>query len=372
MAQRHLPGICLAGIAALMLAVAACAPAAQPAPTAAPKAEPTKAPAAAPTAAPSAAPTSAPAAATPSKVAKPANYPQKAITLIVPWNAGGSTDVGFRLVAPVMEKIMGTPVQVINKPGAGAQVGVTELAKSKADGYTIGNVSAPAVQTIYLDPDRQAAFTWKDFAPLALHVFDPGAIAVRADSKYKTLKDVIDDAKARPEQLKASTTGVMGDDHLAILLTQKALGVKFAIVHFDGGAPATTALLGGHTDVAFNNVGDFYKHVKDGQMRVLAVMDTERNKFLPDVPTVKEAMGVEIVSSSSRGVAAPAGTPREIVWYLSDVWRQAMEDPTVSKRMEESGLTQRYMNPDEFNKYWLEVEKDVKELLPQAKATASK
>ena len=106
--------------------------------------------------------------------------------MIVPWDAGGSTDVGFRVVAPVLEKILGQSVQVVNKPGAGSQVGVTELRPAKPDGYTFGNISAPAVQTIYLDPDRQAAFNIDSFTFTALHVFDPGAIAVKSDSKYKT------------------------------------------------------------------------------------------------------------------------------------------------------------------------------------------
>lgn len=375
MTRRKLFGVWLAVLVAVSLVVAACgSPAAQPeptkapaAPTTAPAAEATKAPAADPAKAPSAEPTKAQAA---GSVAKPANYPTKPVQVIVPWNAGGSTDVGFRMVTPVMEKIIGQQVQIVNKPGAGSQVGITELAMAKNDGYTIGNVSAPATQTIYLDPERQAAFQWDDFAPLALHVFDPGAIAVKADSKYQTLKDLVDDAKANPENVTASTTGVMGDDHLAILMLAEATGSEFGIVHFNGSAESTTALLGGHTDVAFNNVGDFANKVKDGTMRMLAVMDTKRSEFMPDVPTVEEAIGVKLISSSSRGVAAPAGTPDEIVNYLSDAWRQAMEDPDVSKRMAESGFEQRYMNPKEFGDYWLEVEETVKRLLPAAKATA--
>ncbi len=379
MKRLHLLTAFVATVAALALVASACGSPAAPAPTAAPAAKPAAAPAAQPTAAP-AAPTKAPEAAKPaeatkpaaaaaSAIQKPAGWPQKPITMIIPWDAGGSTDVGFRLLAPLMEKALGTQIEIVNKPGAGAQVGVTELAKSKPDGYTVGNVSAPAVITQYLDPDRKAAFTWDSFAPIGLHVFDPGVLAVAKDSKYKSLKDLIADAKANPEKIKVATTGIMGDDHLAILALQRAAGVKFAIVHFTGGAPQTQALLGGHVDVGFDNVGTYAKLDKQGQTRTLAVMDNQRNKFLPDVPTAEE-QGYKVYSSSSRGLAAPAGTPKEIVWAISKAMEEAMKNPELNKKMDEAGLTQRYMNPDEFAKYWKEFEEQVKPLMADAKATS--
>src|SRR5665647_609249 len=266
---------------AASIVVAGCGgPAAAPAATTAPaKPAATTAPAApAATTAPAATKPAVPAATKPAAsaaVQKPANWPTRAIQMVIPWAAGGGTDVGFRLLAPLMEKTLGQPLEVVNKAGAGSQVGITDLVTAKPDGYTIGNVSGPSVQTIYLDPERKAVFTWEDFAPIGLHVFDPGIIVVNADSKYKTLKDVIDDAKARPEQVKVSTTGVMGDDHMAILDLQRLTGVKFAIVHFDGAAPAKTALLGGHTDVAFNNVSEWLAEYKSKTVLPLAVMDGE-------------------------------------------------------------------------------------------------
>jgi len=379
MARRSIPGLCLALAALASLLVACSSPASTPAPTSAPAAAPTKAAAAAPTSAPAAAPTKAPTApptatkpAAPAAAApagpppKPSGWPTKSIQLIIPWDAGGSTDVGFRLLAPLMEKTLGTTIEVVNKPGAGSQVGVADLAKSKPDGYTIGNVSAPAVITIYLDPERKATFTWKDFAPIGLHVFDPGVMAVTPDSKYKSLKDLVDDAKANPEKVKAATTGVLGDDHLAILALQRLAGVKFAIVHFTGGAPQTQALLGGHIDVGFDNIGSYAKLQKQGQARILAVMDTQRNKYAPDTPTAEE-QGYKLYSSSSRGLAAPAGTPKEIVNYISYAMEQAMKDPELMKKMDDAALTQRYMNPEQFNQYWLDFEKQVIPLMDEAR-----
>ncbi|MHB0870455.1 MAG: tripartite tricarboxylate transporter substrate binding protein [Chloroflexota bacterium] len=374
MARKHLLGLCVTGIAALTLTAVACSAPAAPAPTAAP-AKATAAPAAAPTTAPAAAPTKAPEAAKPAAAApaapaaqKPAGFPSKAVTLIVPWDAGGSTDVGFRLLQAPFEKALGGSIEIVNKPGAGSQVGVTELAKAKPDGYTIGNISAPAVITQYLDPERKAAFTFDSFAPVGLHVYDVGAVAVAPDSKYKSIKDIVEDAKANPEKIKVGTTGVMGDDHLAILQLQRLAGVKFAIVHFTGGAPEMTALYGGHVDVIFDNVGTYTAPHKASKMRVVGVMDKQRVKYLSDVPTLEE-QGYKLYSSSSRGLAAPKGTPKEIVWYLSQAMDQAIKDPEIGKKMDDQGLLQRYMNPDEFTKYWQDFEQQVKPLMDDAKAT---
>lgn len=374
MKRTHLLGLSLAAV--LAFSALACsgggtaAPTAAPAPKAAATSAPaaTTAPAPAPTAAPKAAEPTKPAAAAAAAPPKPANWPTKPITMIIPWDAGGSTDVGFRLLAPLMEKTLGQPIQIVNKAGAGPQVGVADLANAKPDGYTVGNVSAPAVQTIYLDPERKATFTWDSFAPIGLHVFDPGAIYVSAESKYKTLQDVIDDAKKNPEKVKASTTGVMGDDHLAILQFQRITGTKLAIVHFTGSAPVATQLLGGSIDVAFNNVGDYAPQVKSGKMRLLAIMDKEESKYYPGVKTA-EAQGVKIYSSSSRGLAAPKGTPKEIVDYISYAMEQAMKDPAIVQKMEELALTQRYMNPQQFDQYWRDFEQQVKPLMDEAKAT---
>lgn len=379
MRHNRLFGLSVTAIAAFALVSVACSTPA-PAPTATPAAKPaapaaTAAPAAAPTSAPAAAPTKAPeatkpaAAAAPGKIVKPANYPTKPVTFIVPWDAGGSTDVAFRLLQAPWEKALGGSIEIVNKPGAGCQVGVTELVKSKADGYTVGNISAPAVITQYLDPDRQAAYTVDSFEYIAMHVIDPGAVAVQPESKYKTIKDLVEDARANPEKIKVGTTGIMGDDHLAILQLQRMTGVKFAIVHFTGGAPEMTALFGGHVDAIFDNVGTYTNNHKQGKLKIIGVMDKKRAKGLPDIPTFEE-QGYKLVSSSSRGVGAPKGTPKEIVSYLSSTMEQAMSDPQVIKKLEDAGFVQTYMNPDEFKKYWLEFEEQVKPLMAEAKATS--
>lgn len=169
-----------------------------------------------------------------------AAYPDKSRTLthIVAYPPGGGTDVTARLLAPMLEKELGVQVQVLNKPGAGGQVGFTELARSKPDGYTLGNLILPTVITTYLDPDRKAVFARKSFDLLALQDNDPGILAVKAGSPYKGLKDLVEDARKNPGKIRTTTSGILSDDHIAAMLTEQVAKVKLSIVHFDGSAPA--------------------------------------------------------------------------------------------------------------------------------------
>jgi len=265
-------------------------------------------------------------------------FPRRPIQLWVPAPAGGPTDAGARIVAALAEKELGQSVVVVNKAGAGGQIGVTEFARQKPDGYNIGFIFMPGVNTIVLDPDRKAIFTMDDFTPLVNQVLDPGAIWVRNDSPFKTLRDVVDAAREEPGKVSACTTGILSDDHLAILMLEEAANVKFRIVHLDGGANQLTNTLGGHVDVAFDNVGSVAKRLAGGELRVLAVMDAERSKFMPQVQTTKELGFATVVSSSTRGIVAPKGLPPAIGKRLSDALRTAMQHPDHVKRMEETGI----------------------------------
>ncbi len=286
----------------------------------------------------------------------------KAINIIVGAAAGGPNDIAARLLAPGMQKELGTPVQVINRPGAGWQVGTTELTRSKPDGYTIGYAPNPTIIGLYLDPARKAVFGRKDFQMLGMHVVDPGAIAVRADSPYKTLKDLVDAAKANPGKIRASHNGIMGEDHLALLLFQKVAGIQFAVVAFDSSINSQTALLGGHIDVCFDNVGTFPAHVKSGAMRVLGIMDKQETPLYPGVKTF-EAQGYKIYSSSARGIVMPAGAPKEVIDILSGAIKKAIHDPEHQKKMADLAFPIRYMDPEEMAVFWDRMEADVKPLM---------
>ena len=286
---------------------------------------------------------------------KPKDYPNKPITLMVGFSAGGSSDLGARIIGEALKKIIGQPVVVDNKAGAGSQVMLTDFKNNaNPDGYTMALINVPQIQTIVFDPTRKASFTLKDFQPIANHVQDPGAILVRKESPFKTLEDFMAAAKATPGQIRVSTTGIGSDDHLAVLDFQRKTGLKFNIVHMRGTPEALTAALGGHIDVDFDNVGGFLPTVVSGEARILAVMMEKRYPDLPDVPTFREK-GIDLVSSSTRGYAMPAGTPMGIIKYMEQAIKRAMDDPDHIKRMKDAGLSLKFMGAQEYSQF-LEVQ----------------
>ena len=316
------------------------------------------------------------AAATVALTAAPAmaqQYPTRPINLIVGFPAGGSTDIGARVVAGIAEKMIGQPIVVVNKGGAGGQVGWTELARAKPDGYTLGFLNLPATNTTILDPERQAIFNESSFTPIINQVLDPGVVWVAANSPFKTMKDVIDAAKSKPGTVRAATTGILSDDHLAILMVEEANpGANFRIVHLLGGAAQMKETLGGNIDVSFDNVGGIVPQVRGGQVRALAVMDTERSKFLPDVPTMKELGMPNVISSSTRGIAGPKGMDPAVVKKLQEVLAKAMADADHVKRLEDAGLAIKVMVGAEYEKYYKETHEKAKKYTEWAKSRPQK
>lgn len=330
-----------------------------------------QAPALAPTQAPAAKvaePAKAPAAAQPTTAAaaKAMEYPAKGrpITIIVPWAPGGNADSFTRLAAPTLEKELGVTIEVLNKPGAGGQVGWTEFVRAKPDGHTIAHMTLPNVATVLLDPKREATFSSKDFQVVTAVVEDAGAIAVKSDSPFKTAKDLVDAAKAKPGEIKVSVGGLMGDSHLSGLVFQKATGTKLAIANFaDGTAPAVTAMLGGHSDAFAGPLPNLASMGKSGDVRVLGVLTAQESKFLPGVKTV-EAQGYPgALMSSHTAFSVPAGTPKEIVDKLSAVFKKVMDSPELSKKLEDAWQNKIYMNSEEATALWQKVQADTKVLV---------
>ncbi len=284
-------------------------------------------------------------------------FPRRPIQLVVVFPAGGGTDVGARILASYAEKELGQPILVVNKPGAGGQVGWTEAARARPDGYTLAFVNLPGMNTIILDPERKALFGIDSFVPVINQVIDPGIIWVRGDSPYKSLKDLVDAARATPNKITACTTGILSDDHLAILMLMEATKTEYRIVHFDGGAQQLAALLGGHVEVAFDNVGGagVVKRMAAGDVRVLAVLDTVRSKFMPDVLTSVELGYPTVLSNSSRGVAAPKGTPPAVIKVVEEAFAKAMANPEHIRRMEDFGLAVNVMTGAAYAKYYTEL-----------------
>jgi tripartite-type tricarboxylate transporter receptor subunit TctC len=294
-------------------------------------------------------------------VAPGATFPDKARTLthIVAYPPGGGTDVTARLIAPMLEKELGIQVQVLNKPGAGGQVGFTELARSKPDGYTIGNLILPTVITTYLNPDRKAVFSRKSFELLSLQDNDPGILAVKASSPYKSLRDLVADAKVNPGKIRTTTSGILSDDHIAALLTQQIANVKLAIVHFDGSAPGRTAVLGGHVEAFYGNASEILSQVKGGEMRVISVFDKQRSKFYPDAKTAEEE-GLPIFSGVHRGIGMPAGAPKEVRDTLAKALGKIITSAEFGEKMEKLGYAPLYMDPEKYAAFWAEYEANAK------------
>jgi tripartite-type tricarboxylate transporter receptor subunit TctC len=297
-----------------------------------------------------------------------AEYPTKPVTVLIAYPAGGETDIGGRIVASIAEKDLGQPLIVVNKGGAGGQIGWTELARQKPDGYYIGFVNLPSLNTHVLDPERKATFTMDSFVPIINQVVDPVCFYVKPESPYKTFKDLLEDAKKRPGKITVTTTGIMSNEHLGILLLQDAAKVKFRLVHFDGSAQINTALMGGQVDVGVDNVGGpWTSRVKGGQARPLVVMEAERSKFYPNTPTTVEQGYPKVLMSSSRGIVGPKGIPDPIVKKLQTVFKKAMQNPEHIEKMEKAGLAVKIMVGEEYGKYIREVHETSKSLMDMAR-----
>lgn len=281
--------------------------------------------------------------------AKKDAYPNKPVSLIVSYSAGGGTDLGARLLAPHLEKELGVPVVVTNKPGGSGWVGWSELLKSKPDGYTLGYVNAPAVFGGYLNPSTKRKETIDDFELIINHVYDPGIIAVRADDKrFATIKELIEYAKKN--ELTAACNGVGSESHVAALQMNKELGTKFKPVQVAGNSEALVNVVGGHVDVLMVKVGEAMMPAKEGQIRILAVMVPKRVSQLPDVPSFKEAIGSDISYHSFRGVAAPKGMDPAIVAKLQAALEKAMKNPEHVQKMREMGLEIDATKGEEYKK----------------------
>ena len=288
------------------------------------------------------------------------DYPTRPINIIIPYAAGASSDVGARIVASIAEKPIGQPIVVVNKPGAGGQIGWTELARSKPDGYTLGGINLPHLLSAALDPERKSLYKAEDIVPIISQALDPTTISVRPDSPWKTLKELIDDAKKNPDQIKAGIVGFLQDDEIGYLQFAEAAGVKLRLVYFDGAAPAITALLGKNVDVLFCTVADNYNQWKAGRIRMLTIMDKERSKFYPDMPTTAELGFPTVISASTRGIAAPKGVPEPIMKKLQEVLKEAMMTKEHMDRLEGAGMPVKILVGKDFVDYYWESYKVAK------------
>lgn len=266
-------------------------------------------------------------------------YPTRPIQLICPWGAGGGTDATARIVGVLLEKEFGQPVNVVNRTGGSGVIGHSAISTATPDGYTLGIIT---VEIAMMHWAGLTQLTPKDFTPLALMNEDPPGIQVKADSPYKTVKDLADAIKASvPGKFKASGTGQGGIWHLALVGWMKAMGLpanQVAWVPSNGAAPAMQDLAAGGIDFTTCSIPEARAMIDAGKARSLAIMASKRAPTFPDVPTLKEAMGVDYTTGAWRGFAGPKGLPQPIATKLTASLKKIFDSKEYNDFMSSRGF----------------------------------
>ncbi|MEI2415883.1 tripartite tricarboxylate transporter substrate binding protein [Orrella sp. JC864] len=273
-----------------------------------------------------------------------AQWPERPVELLVGFAAGGGTDLTARTLATFLEKELGGPVVVVNKPGASGALALGMVARARPDGYTLGMTNMPGLLTLPIE--RDAGFTAQDFTYLATLVRDPSAFSVRTESPHQSLAQLIEAARAKPGQVSYGSTGVGTDDHLAMVLFEAATGTDLNHVPFNGAGPLRNAVLGGHADVGGMNLGEAMPY-SGSALRILAQASEKRSPLAPDVPTFKE-QGVDLVFASERGVVAPKGIPAEVEQKLARALEAIANDPGFQQQMLKQFTEMDYLPGDKW------------------------
>ena len=303
--------------------------------------------------------------------ASAAGYPDKVVKIIVPFAAGGPTDVMARLIAQKLSANLKQQFIIENHPGAGGNIGMTQVAKSAPDGYTILVASSSYVVNPSLYAKRPYD-PFKDFVPITLAAASPNILVVNSDLPIKTVKELVDFLNKNPGKYTMANPGIGTTPQLAAELFKLSLKLDVTSVPFGGAAPAIQSAVGGHTPIAFTALPPTAPQVQGGKLRGLAVTSAKRSPALPDVPTMAEAGIAGQESETMQGVLAPAGTPQEIVDLLNREIVKVMALPDVQAQCAKLGFDVVANKPQEFAAYiksevdkWSKVIKDAK--IPQIK-----
>ena len=295
------------------------------------------------------------------EVSADAPYPNHPVNVIVPFPPGGVAELTGRPALHVLSKHLKQPFVLINKPGAGGSLGAAAVATAKPDGYTL----LLALASVSTNPEadkmagRAPAFQLDQLAPIALLTADPVILMVKSDSPYKTLKDLIDDAKKRPGALNYSSSGNYGTYHVATEMFSNAAGIQMKHIPYAGGGPALIALLSGQVDVGLLGPSVASAQIKAGKLRPLASWGGKRLAALPDLPTLKE-LGFDVEYTIWSGLFAPAGTPELVMTTLRDAVRAMVADEEFKASMAKIETPINYLDAPEFKKFW---EQDAKRLI---------
>lgn len=277
-----------------------------------------------------------------------AAYPSKTITIVVPFSAGGTTDILARVLGQFMSRDLGQPVIIDNRAGAGGNIGTQLVGRAPADGYTLlmGTVGTHAInQSLY----RKLAFDpIKDFAPITRVALVPNLLVAHPSQPYKNVQELIAYAKANPGKVTFGSSGNGSSIHLSGEQFKHMAGINIQHVAYKGSAPAVNDLLGNHIAIMFDNMPSAIGHVKSGKLRPLAVTTPKRSPALPDVPTIAEAGLPGYEATSWFGMLAPAKTPAPVMAKLNASILKALADPDVKKKMAEQGAEAYGETPQQF------------------------
>jgi tripartite-type tricarboxylate transporter receptor subunit TctC len=288
-----------------------------------------------------------------------AAWPERPITLIVPWGAGGGTDATARIIGSVMEKELGQPVNVVNRTGGNGVVGHQAIASGKPDGYTIGLAT---VEIAMMHHQGLTQLSYKDYTPLALMNYDPAALTVADNSPYKTLDELLKAAKANPGKLKASGTGLGGIWHLGLAgmfgsLKEDPNSIRW--VPSNGAAPALVDLAAGGVDVLASSLPEARSLVDAGKARALVIMDAKPSALYPNVPTLKSVTGSDWGTGAWRGIVAPKGLPKDIQDKLGATLKKIYDSKEYQDFMAGRGFGVVYASAPDFQKFWEKSDSDM-------------
>lgn len=302
---------------------------------------------------------------TPREGAAPAGFPRKPISLVVAYSPGGAVDIVARALARHLEPFLGQRVVVRNKPGAGGEIGYRSLAMANNDGYTIGMITAPPI--LMLDMIRNSGDEKiLNFDVLASVQKDPVVLVVGANSEFMTLESLVAATRSRPVPINVAGDGPLSNNQLQLAVLEEALGVKFNFVPFSGSGPSITALLGNQVAAAVPSASSVTSYVNRGDVRALAVFSGARYEFLADVPTIREAAGIDVpdIGAAIRGVVIPKDVDVRTRQVLADAIDALMHDEEFQRYAESIELPLHYMKPTEFSNYLDRLEDQLQNYMP--------
>lgn len=282
-----------------------------------------------------------------------AGYPERPVTLVVPFPPGGVADTIARPIAQALGDKLGQPIVIENKGGAGGAIGIGQAGRAKPDGYTLlmslSSISIlPAADRLL---ERKPAYQLDQFVPIARITADPTVLVVRADAPYKTLDEFLEAARKQGGKLSYGSSGIYGTMHVPMEMLQNAAGIKMMHVPFTGAGPAVQALVGGQVDALATGPSSVMQLIQAGRVRPLAHWGDGKLESLPQVPSLK-SMGLDASFVQWSGIFALAGTPPAVIDKLRQAVKQIAEDPAVQARIAGTGSPVQYLDAPAFDDYW--------------------